>query len=84
LKHENKKTGSELMAEMEEWARKRKATLEGGEGDNVPKRLRMNASGKKILSDDIIDKSTKKSKNEPVVIMEPDHDNDNEKRSSKS
>ena len=54
------------MGLMDEQNKKKKTSHEGGNSDKLSRRSRYNSSGKKINSDDLVDRSTHKGKNDPV------------------
>jgi hypothetical protein len=62
------------MGLIDDQNKKKKAAHEGGNSDKISKKSRMNSSGRKILSDDLVDKSSKKGKNDPIQIMLPKGD----------
>lgn len=61
----------------------RKRQNEGGFSDKTShlSRSLLNSSGKRIKSDDIIDSSTKKGRDDPISIMHPEDDKDKSKKS---
>ena len=64
----------QIMAMIDEHNRRKKASHEGGNSDNYSRRSHMNSSGRKINSDELVDKSTHRSKNDPLQIMVPRQD----------
>lgn len=71
------KAESHLMGLMEENSKKKKASHEGGHSDRydtLSGRSKLTGSGKKIKSDEWVDRSTQKGKNDPVSIMHPGAD----------
>jgi len=67
---ETLKAESHLMSIIDE-QKKKKASHEGGNSDKFSKRSLMNSSGRKINSDDIVDRSSRRGKNDPIQIMQP-------------
>lgn len=56
---------------VDDQSKKKKASHEGGNSDKRSKRSLMNSSGKKINTEDLVDKSSRKGKNDPIQIIQP-------------
>lgn len=61
----------QIMSIIDEHNRRKKSSHEGGGSDKYSRKSLMNSSGRKINTDELVDKSTHKSKNDPVQIMLP-------------
>lgn len=59
------------MGLIDEQNKKKKASHEGGNSDKHSRRSLLTSSGRKIKSDELIDRSTKKGKNDPISIIQP-------------
>ena len=78
--YETLKADTQLMGIVEDNIKKKKASHEGGNSDKFSKRSLMNSSGRKINSDDIVDKSSRRGKNDPIQIIQPRNEPTSEKK----